>query len=682
LDGWDSKCVAAAGDVTHDGRGDVLCLSPKYANGAWHSELLLFAGTDTGLTEDPIWTYVSSPGELFLDDATGVGDFNGDGFADIAAFALCSGDENASIVVFYGTAQGLAPGIGWVGNVLCGTRHLAAAGDLNGDGYADIVTSALEGSWAGGDGGGAGQAFFGAKFPATTPGWTARLPTGDYTRFGYSLAGVGDVQGDGLNDVVVGADYYFNELLGDMKASYGRAFLFNGAPNGASTSAAWWAYEKIPDQSYYAIELAPAGDFNGDGFADLAVSDSFGQLTDQGPEGMVYLYMGSGGGVAPTQGLIWQVVASGIDSGTIIEDGARSDDSSGFVVSAWGRGSYGNVPAKLEIEAKPASATFDGTGLVQSEEFLATGQGGVKLGVSVEELKPDQAYHSRLRLVYRQSAHTSVSHSRWVPGPSLTTACDATSPDFDEDGACDATDDDDDDDGALDDDDCAPRDPAMHAGVFDAPGDGVDQDCSGVDARSCFEDLDHDGYGNEAKVISVTGTCSVTGMSDNKTDCDDEQAEVHPGAIDVADDGLDQDCDGNDATTPDPGSGGGGASSAGTTGNAGTGASSASGGSAGQGGAPAGGGGAAAGSAGTIAGSHSGGSASGGEKTGGTSAGVAGRAQQDPSPLASSGNDSGCSCSLPAQRTARGWEVMFGLVLARLRRRRTLADHPSKAVRS
>jgi hypothetical protein len=620
-----------------------------------------------------VWTYVSGPGEIYVDYATGVGDFNGDGFADVAGLGSCSGSNSASIVVFYGTAQGLASGIGWVGNALCGTRHLAAAGDLNGDGYADIVTSALEGSWAAGDGGGAGQAFFGAKFPATTPGWTARLPTSDYTQFGYSLAGLGDVHGDGFNDVVVGADYYFNELLGHMEASYGRAFLFNGGANGASTSAAWSAYEKIPFQSYYAIELAPAGDFNGDGFADLAVSDYFGQLTDQGPEGILYLYMGSGGGVAPTRGLIWKVLASGIDSGTVVEEGARSDDAAGFVVNAWGRGSYGNVPAKLEIETKPAGVAFDSSGLIRSEDFRATGHDGVELAVSVDGLQPDQAYHSRLRLVYHQSAHTSVSHSRWVPGPSLTTACAATSPDLDADGACDSTDDDDDDDGALDDDDCAPRDAAIHAGVFDAPGDGVDQDCSGVDARSCFEDLDGDGYGSAATVISVTGSCSVTGVSAKKTDCDDEQAEVHPGATEIADDGLDQDCDGDDATTPISGSGGEGSGGAGTAGSARNDAGSAGhDGSAGLGGVGAEGGGAAvAGSAGGLAGNHSGGSPSSGGRAG-TSAGASGRAAQSPVVFASSGDDSGCSCTLPAARSHRGWVLMFGLLLALLGRRHKL----------
>ncbi|MCB9680435.1 MAG: putative metal-binding motif-containing protein [Alphaproteobacteria bacterium] len=84
-------------------------------------------------------------------------------------------------------------------------------------------------------------------------------------------------------------------------------------------------------------------------------------------------------------------------------------------------------------------------------------------------------------------------------------------------------------------------------------GDGIDQDCDGFDA--CFADLDGDGYGaapapgSEPLVVADNDlTCGNLSSSTaaNATDCDDGDANSHPGAPEVTGDGLDQDCDGVD----------------------------------------------------------------------------------------------------------------------------------------
>ena len=85
---------------------------------------------------------------------------------------------------------------------------------------------------------------------------------------------------------------------------------------------------------------------------------------------------------------------------------------------------------------------------------------------------------------------------------------------------------------AADGDDCDDADPTIHPGAVEIPGDGIDQDCDGVDGT----DFDGDGHASEE-----------TGGDD----CEDDAVEVHPGAADALGDGIDQDCDGVDGVDAD-----------------------------------------------------------------------------------------------------------------------------------
>jgi hypothetical protein len=104
--------------------------------------------------------------------------------------------------------------------------------------------------------------------------------------------------------------------------------------------------------------------------------------------------------------------------------------------------------------------------------------------------------------------------------------------------------------------DCDEVDPAIHPGAEEIAEDGVDQDCSGVDAVWCYVDGDGDGYGG-APVSATEADCPV-GESLADGDCDDGEAAVYPGAAEVADDGVDQDCSGADAVSCYPDSDGDG----------------------------------------------------------------------------------------------------------------------------
>lgn len=95
--------------------------------------------------------------------------------------------------------------------------------------------------------------------------------------------------------------------------------------------------------------------------------------------------------------------------------------------------------------------------------------------------------------------------------------------------------------------DCDDADSDIHPGATDYPDDTIDQDCSGADAKTCYVDSDSDGYGNSmgVTVIAADGICDIGEQeSDNDGDCDDNDGTVYPGAIDIPDNGKDEDCDG------------------------------------------------------------------------------------------------------------------------------------------
>ena len=97
-------------------------------------------------------------------------------------------------------------------------------------------------------------------------------------------------------------------------------------------------------------------------------------------------------------------------------------------------------------------------------------------------------------------------------------------------------------------DDCNDADAAVRPSATESAGDGVDQNCDG--RESCFVDGDGDGFRNGAAVVdSADADCADPGeasLTAPATDCDDTTAAVRPGAVEIAGDDVDQNCDGSE----------------------------------------------------------------------------------------------------------------------------------------
>ncbi|TAH35823.1 MAG: hypothetical protein EYC70_12430 [Planctomycetota bacterium] len=305
--------------------------------------------------------------------ALSYGDYNGDGYDDLAVGI--PSDElpglvgAGSIQVLYGSPGGLAaagsqlwtqdaPGLGSAAESYDAFGGVLASGDFNGDGRADLAIGLPyedEGSLYDA---GAVQVLYGGPgglsaaasqyWTQDSPGIPGHAETPD--RFGWAL-GAGDFNRDGFLDLAIGVRY---EGVGSALAAGAVHVLYGGASGLAAAGNQLWHQESpgVPgdaaEYEYFGSALA-AGDFNGDGAADLAVGATADRVGIHAAGGVSVLH----GGVAGLSALGSQL---------------WNQDSPGLRDLAEGADGFGGALA---------AGDFDGNGW----EDLAIGAPGEGLGV-------------------------------------------------------------------------------------------------------------------------------------------------------------------------------------------------------------------------------------------------------------------------------------------------------------
>src|SRR5262249_7527556 len=246
--------------------------------------------------------------------------------------------------VYLGSAAGLATSPAWTMDAqsVGFGRSVSTAGDVNGDGYSDVIV----GEEQYGINRGRAYVYLGSSSgPATSPAWIYQGDQ-DFAFFGTSVSTAGDVNGDGYADVVVGAE-------GDPE-SLGRAYVFLGSASGLATIPIW-APQGSQTGSLFGTAVSTVGDVNGDGYADVVVGEARFQH-DYYEEGLAAVYYGNEGrglSLRPQQ-------RRASDTGPIAHLGA-SDSSNSFRLNVLGRTPFGRSRVALQREVKRFDSLLNGT---------------------------------------------------------------------------------------------------------------------------------------------------------------------------------------------------------------------------------------------------------------------------------------------------------------------------------
>ncbi|MBI2340163.1 MAG: FG-GAP repeat protein [Deltaproteobacteria bacterium] len=334
--------VAGAGDLNGDGCDDVL-IGAIYqdATGTNAGRVYLFYGSSSlaggSLSTSDVLYDGTNAGDYAGTSVAGAGDVNGDGYDDIligapgndlfrlnaGAVYLVFGSSSLTNMVLTGADVRF---FGEYKSDYAGTA-VSGAGDFNGDGLADI----LIGSWdnnRGGNDSGAAYLILGKTTPFLRFSYLSAadmILAGENASdsAGYAVASGGDVNGDGYDDLFIGARY--ND---DLVSNGGAAYVVFGRDTLTRLVSLSSADIKLQGDTLSeraGSSVAGAGDVNADGYDDLLVGAPY-NVNGGFSAGAVYLVYG-GSGLSP------KIALSGSDA---IFEGGKTYDYAGFTVSGAG----------------------------------------------------------------------------------------------------------------------------------------------------------------------------------------------------------------------------------------------------------------------------------------------------------------------------------------------------------
>jgi uncharacterized repeat protein (TIGR01451 family) len=393
--------AGTAGDVNGDGYSDVLV--GAYAHGSYRGGAFVYHGGPEGVPITPTRVILGSDYYAYMGWALGsAGDLNGDGYADVILGEPGGADsETGMAYVYHGGPEGLAaaPVLTLTGEAIFDFYGYAvgSAGDLNADGYADLLISAPSHDDS------RGRVYVHHGGPGGISATPALTLTGEITgiSFGISVDTAGDVNGDGYSDALIGASGYYT--------STGRVYLYLGGPGGLSPTPAL-ILDGEDLYNSFGRRVRAAGDVDGDGFADVAI----GAPGNNGGAGRAYVYHGNQGGGR----LVLARQGRGDGSGTPVQPWGLAYSGDGFEVRVTATDPMGRGRVKLQVEACPPGEPFAAPAcliyVAPVWTDVTTAPSGVTLTEMIGGLEPDTLYRWRARVLY---APQHVTEAGVTPPP-------------------------------------------------------------------------------------------------------------------------------------------------------------------------------------------------------------------------------------------------------------------------
>jgi hypothetical protein len=388
--------VASAGDVDGDGLADILVGAPNETSGgsvAGASYLVLgssLGGTREISLADADYKFIGdSEYDYSGDGVASAGDVDDDGLDDILIGA--PGDKTA---VDYGAGSGgasagavhiiLGASLGAESEINLSEADyklvaihesgqlggsLASAGDVDGDGRSDILIGTT------------GSVVYESYLVlGSSLGLTTEIHlmdadvifTGEGDRAGFSVDGAGDVDGDGLDDLLIGA--YGETSIDDYKGSAYlvlAATLWDAGTTTFSLSDADYRFVGENPGDRAGMSVAGAGDINGDGLADVLVG-AIHEGTGGSVAGATYALLAPNACNTPPRGTAVSITASGTDSELVCVIDTEAFDAEDDLISYSFEWTVDGEPFTDTDSTTHSGDTVDGASTTEGEEWACT----------------------------------------------------------------------------------------------------------------------------------------------------------------------------------------------------------------------------------------------------------------------------------------------------------------------
>ncbi len=273
--------VSSTGDVNGDGYSDVIV--GAFGNSSFTGKSYIYLGGSTMNSATDVTMSGEAVGDQLGYSVSTAGDVNGDGYSDVIVGAFGNSSSTGKSYIYFGSSiMNSSPNVTMTGE-FAGDRFgysVSNGGDVNGDGYNDVIVGADKND-AGGSDAGRSYIYYGASSMDNIVDVTTTGKNAD-DRFGFSVSTAGDMNADGYDDFIVGA--YFNDING---SNSGRAYLYLNSLTGSDIADDFFSGEAATD--FFGLSVSTAGDVNGDGYSDVIVGAANNNNSSTGKS---YIYFG------------------------------------------------------------------------------------------------------------------------------------------------------------------------------------------------------------------------------------------------------------------------------------------------------------------------------------------------------------------------------------------------------